>query len=298
MKHADLNLLLHFDALMACRSLSRAAEQLGITQPAMSAALSRLRKVFGDPLFTREAGLWEPTPRAQELYRDLSPLLQRWQRATLPRQGFDPSHSPGNLTLYATDYVQHFLLPRVVPRLTRDAPHFHLRVVPARLLHGLSMLDTNHVELIAGYFPEPKSDLRTRFLYDEPAVCVVRRNHPCLRKRWNLDTYLHYGHIDLAAHTGFFSAKIDRMLQGQNRSRHIVVTLSSYLACPYVVEQSDLIATLPLSVARSLAATSRIEVLDVPLSLPKITVSLYWHERHHDDPCHAWFRQYIASVVS
>ena len=297
MKHPDLNLLLHFDAVMSCRSLSRAAEQLDISQPAMSAALSRLRKVFGDPLFTREAGLWEPTPRALELYREFRPLLQRWQRATVPREDFDPLRSPRSLSLYATDYVQHFLLPRVIPGLARDAPHFHLRVVSARPLHGLSMLDTNHVEMIAGYFPDPAPNLRTRFLYEEPAVCVVRADHPCLRRRWNLDAYLRYGHVDLAAHTGYFSGKIDRMLQGQNRSRTIVATLSSYLACPYVIEQSDLVATLPRSVARSLSAHTRIEVLDVPLSLPMVTVSLYWHERYQDDPCHAWLRQYIASLV-
>ena len=294
MKHPDLNLLLHFDALMNCRSLTRAAEQLGVSQPAMSAAMNRLRRLFNDPLLVREGAGWQPTEHAGELHRRFRPLLEEWRRATRGSDTFDPAHSSRALSLYATDYVQFTLLPRVLPDLARDAPHFQLRIMPARPQHGLSMLETNHVELIAGYFPEPAPDLRARFLYDEPAVCVVREGHPCLRKRWNLDAYLKYAHLDLAAHTRFFSNVIDRVLQGQNRHRHIAATLSSYLVCPFVLAASDLIATMPASVAKAMAGATRTVTLKVPLSLPNIAVSLYWHERYQNDAGHAWLRQYIA----
>jgi len=297
-KHPDLNLLLHFDALMNARSLTRAAEHMGVSQPAMSSALSRLRRLFNDPLLVRDGGAWQATERAQELHRQFGPLLESWHRATRDREPFDPRHSARTLSLYATDYVQYTLLPRVLPGLAQDAPHFHLRIVPARPLHGLSMLETNHVALIAGYFPEPAPDLRARYLYDEPAVCVVREGHPCLHRRWNLDAYLRYGHLDLAAHTRYFSNAIDRILQGQNRHRHIVATLSSYLVCPFVLGSSDLIATMPASVARAMSTATRTVTLKVPLSLPNIAVSLYWHERYQDDPGHAWLRQYIAARVS
>jgi DNA-binding transcriptional LysR family regulator len=294
MKHPDLNLLVHFDALMTCRAISRAAEQAGVSQPAMSAALSRLRKLFNDPLLVREGAQWHPTPQAQALHLEFQPLVARWQRATGPRQEFDPRVTARTFSLYATDYMQFTLLPRVLPGLASDAPHLHLRVVPARLLHGLSMLDTNHVELLAGYFPDPDQTLRARFLYDEPAVCIVRGHHPCLRRRWNLDAYLRYGHVDLAAHTGYFSGAIDRMLQGLNRRRTVAATLSSYMVCPYVVANSDLIATLPLSVAKAATRSIPLALLDAPLSLPTLSVSLYWHERYQDDPGHGWLRQYIA----
>lgn len=298
MKNPDLNLLLHFDALMACRSLTRAAEQLGVSQPAVSAALRRLRRLFDDPLLVRENGAWLPTEHACDLQRRFAPLLEQWRRSTHGSNAFDPAHSSRTLSLYATDYVQYTLLPRVLPDLTRDAPHFQLRILPARPRHGLSMLDTNHVELIAGYFPEPTPDLRARLLYDEPAVCVVREGHPCLGKRWNLDAYLRYGHLDLAAHTRFFGNVIDRTLQGQNRRRTIAATLSSYLVCPFVIGSSDLIATMPASVARAMQAATRTVLIKVPFTLPKIAISLYWHERHHGDPGHAWLRQYIADHVS
>jgi DNA-binding transcriptional LysR family regulator len=294
LKSPDLNLLIHFDALMTCRVVSRAAEQVGVSQPAMSAALSRLRKLFNDPLLVRDGTHWVPTPHAVTLHLEFQPLLARWQRATGPRQEFDPRATARTFSLYATDYMQFTLLPRVLPGLAKDAPHLHLRVMPARLLHGMSMLDTNHVELLAGYFPDPAQNLRARFLYEEPAVCVVREHHPCLRGRWNLDAYLRYSHVDLAAHTGYFSGAIDRMLQAVNRQRSVAATLSSYMVCPHVVANSDLIATMPMSVAKAAARSSRLALLDVPLKLPALSVSLYWHERHQNDPGHGWLRQYIA----
>jgi DNA-binding transcriptional LysR family regulator len=294
MKHPDLNLLVHFDALMTCRAVSRAAEQVGVSQPAMSAALSRLRRLFNDPLLVREGTQWQPTPHATALHLEFQPLLARWQRATGPRQDFEPAMTARTFSLYATDYMQFTLLPRVLPALARDAPHVHLRVMPARLLHGMSMLDTNHVELLAGYFPDPVQNLRARFLYEEPAVCIVRDQHPCLRRRWNLDAYLRYPHVDVAAHTGYFSGAIDRMLQAINRQRTVAATLSSYMVCPYVIAASDLIGTMPQSVAKALARTAGLALLDVPLKLPALSVSLYWHERYQDDAGHAWLRQYVA----
>jgi DNA-binding transcriptional LysR family regulator len=294
MKHPDLNLLVHFDALMTCRSVSRAAEQVGISQPAMSAALGRLRKLFNDPLLVRENTAWQPTPQGLTLLQEFQPLLARWRRATGEQEEFDPRRSTRTVSLYATDYMQFTLLPRVLPGLAQDAPHIHLRVMPARLLHGMSMLDTNHVELLAGYFPDPAQTLRARFLYDEPAVCVVRNQHPCLRRSWNLDAYLRYPHIDLSAHTGYFSSAIDRILQAVGRRRTVAATLSSYMVGPYVVAGSDLIATVPMSVAKAAARSIPLALLDVPLNLPTLSVSLYWHERHQEDPGHGWLRQYIA----
>jgi len=292
----DLGLLIHFDALMQTRNVSRAADRAGITQPSMSAALVRLRKLFHDPLLTREGSVWTPTPRAIEVHRDMKPLLDKWWTYTTLDEEFHPEHSRRTLILYATDYVQFRLVPKLLARLSVDAPHFHIKVVPAKPLHGLHMLDTNHAELIAGYFPAALPELRTRFMFQEPARCIVRRGHPCLARRWNLDEYLKHQHVDLSAHTGYFSSEIASLLMSQNKKRDVVTTLSSYLVCPYVVEQSDLIATLPQSIADEARRNLGIEILDVPFSIPTLSISLYWHERYHADPAHAWLRQYIAGI--
>ncbi len=209
MKSPDLNLLIHFDALMTCRAVSRAAEQVGVSQPAMSAALSRLRKLFNDPLLVREGTNGSRRRRRLALHLEFQPLLARWRRATGPRETLRPPRN-GARVLDVRDrlYAVHPDAARA-PRAGARRAHVHLRVMPARLQHGLSMLDTNRVELLAGYFPDPSQNLRARFLYDEPAVCIVREQHPCLRRRWNLDAYLRYPHVDLSAHT--------RLLQQRHR---------------------------------------------------------------------------------
>lgn len=296
MPGSDIILLPHFDALMQTRSISRAAERAGISQPAMSSALARLRKIFHDPLLVREGLEWTPTQRAIELHQDLQPLLEMWRAHTLPEDDFNPRTSTRTLVLYATDYVQFRLVPPLIAGLAKDAPQFHIRVIPAKPLHGLHMLDTNHAELIAGYFPAPTPELRTRFLWQEPAKCIVRRNHPCLKQHWNLETYLRYGHIDLSAHTGFFSGQIERVITSQNQSRRVAATLSSYLVCTHVIQQTDLIATLPACLATEAQHKGNVEILDVPFNIPEISISLYWHERYQADATHAWLRQYIGNL--
>ena len=296
MRSGDLNLLLHFDALMTTRGVSRAAEALGITQPAMSAALSRLRRLFNDPLLVREAGSWQPTLRANELHLQFRPLLDTWRQVSLPRAEFDPARTQRTISVFATDYVQFTVMARVMGGLAQAAPGLEMRVMAARPQQGLDMLDTNQVELIAGYYPNPPANLRSRFLFEEKVVCLVRTGHPCLRRPWNLETYLGYHHVNLAAHTRFFSDQIDRALGVLNRARQVRLTLSSYLAAPFAVGQSDLIATVPHSVAMALAERAGAVILDVPLSLPMLTVSLYWHERYHRDPAHAWLRNFIGGL--
>lgn len=298
MRPGDLNLLLHFDALMSCRSVSRAAEQLEISQPAMSAALSRLRRLFNDPVLERVGGVWQPTHKAQDLHASFRPMLDMWRQVALPRLSFDPRTSLRSISMFTTDYVQFAVLGRVMGRLAKEAPGLELRVVAAQPQLGLEMLESNQVELVAGYYPKPGANLRTRFLFEEKVVCLVRASHPCLQRPWNLDAYLGYGHVNLAAHTRYFSERIDQALLAQNRTRRVALTLSSYLACPFVVGNSDLVATVPASVASALGKQVGTVTLEVPLPLPMLTVSLYWHERHHRDPAHAWVRQFIGAMFN
>lgn len=296
MKSADLNLLVHFDALMTCRSVSRAAIQLNITQPAMSAALSRLRRLFNDPLFLRDEGLWHPTQRAQELYSSFQPLLVRWRSETLPREVFDPLTANRVLSIFVSDYLQFAALPKILAALSKAAPGISLRVF--KLFQGLNMIETNHVELVIGHYSQPFPALRARFLFEDRAVCIVRNSHPCLDRHWNLDALLAYPHIYIAGHTGQFSQQIDEALKAVNRIRQIGTSLSSYLACPFVIGTTNFAAILPSTVAQAFQKISNTTILEVPLPLPAINVSMYWHERHHGDPVHAWVRQFIAESIS
>ncbi len=292
-KIPDLNLLLHLDALVRCTNVSRAAERLGITQSAMSAALSRLRRTFNDPLLVREGNVVRLTDKAIALGQQFQPLVEQWLDVTLDRLEFDPSTSRRVFTMYATDYLQFALLPSLASRLTVDAPGIALSVLPARPHHGLAMLESNHVEFVAGYYPEPSDTLRVRPLFEESMVCVMRAGHPCLGREWNLDAWLDQKHVDLAAHTRNAGELLDRRVEQLGRRRVVTMTLSSYLAAPFVVAQSDLIANLPESIARQMVMHGLV-IRGVPLVVPPIQIALYWHERYQTDPGHAWLRQYVT----
>lgn len=295
-KIPDLNLLLHLDALVRCTNVSRAAEHLGITQSAMSAALSRLRRVFNDPLLVREGNTAVLTERAMALAAQFQPLLEQWLDVTLERGQFDPAQSRRIFTLYASDYVQFALLPALAVTLAEDAPNIALSVVPAKPHHGLAMLESNHVEFVAGYYPTPGNTLRMRPLFEDQVVCIVREGHASLDKDWNLDAWLRYGHIDLAAHTRNAGELLDRRLEQMGKRRSVRMTMSSYLAAPSVVARSDLIANLPKSVALQFARQGFV-VRPVPIAVPPIQISLYWHERYQNDVGHVWFRHHVTRHV-
>jgi len=296
MRPGDFNLLLHFDALMCARSVSKAAQELQISQPAMSSALSRLRRLFNDPILERNGAAWRPTVRAMDLHAGLRPMLDLWRNESLPRDLFEPQSSHRSFTVFGTDYVQYALWGPVLELLTTQAPNIKFSVISARPHSGLELLESNQVELMAGFFPDPQANLRTRFLFDEPAVCLVREGHPCLTKRWDAEAYLSYRHIALSSNTGHFSQSIKEAVDSMGLTRQVAVTLSSYLACPSVVGRTDLIATLPTSIARNFAKSTATRLLEVPIVLPTLSVSLYWHERHHRDPGHSWLRQLIGSL--
>lgn len=294
MRPSDLHLLPYFDALIAHQSVSKAASQMGITQPAMSAALSRLRHLFADPLLKREGNHWRPTERALYLYDQFKPLLDTWAAETSVATGFDPATARKTFNLYATDYIQFVLMPPLMANLRKMAPHVKLQVLPPRLHGGQDMLAENHIELHIGHYPDPPGSLRSRFLFEESACCVVKADHPLLARPWNLDTFLDYEHLDSSGHIGYFNAQLNELLLQQGRSRRVGVVLSSYLAACFVIQASDMIATLPASVGKTLAKMAGAVALPTPVSLPPLRISMFWHERYQADPAHAWLRKFVA----
>jgi len=293
MQSVDLHLLPHFDALISQRSVSKAAAQLGITQPAMSSALSRLRHLFGDPLLIRHGNTLQPTERAMHLHREFKPLLEAWRSETVAGTDFDPADAHKSYQIYASDYIQFIALPGLVARLRAVAPHIRLRILPPTPHGGQDMLTQNHIELYIGHYPNPPDSLRASFLFEESACCLVRAGHPLLARPWNVDTFLDYEHMDAVGHAGYFNLQLDVALTEQGRRRRVAMMLSSYLAVPFVLRDSDLIATLPASMAGALAPLSGTVVLPAPLPLPRLRISMFWHERHQTDAAHAWLRRFI-----
>ena len=188
-KSVDLHLLPHFDALVRTANVSRAADLLGISQPAMSGALGRLRELLGDPILIRSGHAMVLTQRALELHGALAPLLEQWLEATEPFRSFAPDASTRTFSLVASDYVQFLLLPRLAAALEHTAPRARLKVLPVNPIKTLEMLESGHVEFVIGHVDNPPDSLRSRPLYEEAAVCLVRRDHPARSLSWALDTY-------------------------------------------------------------------------------------------------------------
>lgn len=269
---------------------------MGISQPAMSSALSRLRYLFSDPLLQRQGNRWTPTEKALELHRNFQPLLQTWRRSTSRETAFVPESTHRVFTLCASDYLQLSALPRVLPAVRARGPGITLRCLPPKLGGALEMLAENYVELYIGHYPDPPDNLRARFLFEEASTCVVRKDHPALSGDWNLDTYLRYDHINASGYANYFNVQVDAALRAQGQQRNVAMLLSSYAATPFAVAQTDLIATLPLSVAIPLQRVTDTVLLPPPLALPLLSVSLYWHERYQSDDAHAWLRQQIGQA--
>ena len=280
----DLNLLVALRALLAERHVTRAASRMGLTQPAMSHALARLRVVLGDPLLVRKRAGMTLTPRAQELAEPLERVLADVSKLLAPPERFDPARSTRTFRIASSDYVELVLMPAVLARLWREAPNVRvqLRTLGAR---GADEIDDEGIVM--------------QKLITERFVCVVREDHPTVGKRLTLERLLALPHALISPHGDEQGGIVDTALAKLGKHRTIAVEVPHFLVAPFLVERTDVVLTLAERVARALGPSVRLRVLPPPpeLRLPGFDISLVWHERHRADPAHAWFRSTIAAVA-
>lgn len=296
-RNVDLNLLVALDALLAERSVSRAAARLHLSQPATSAVLSRLRELFGDPLLLRTARGMMPTPRAQELATPVKQVLGEINRLVQPQSAFDPARSSLTFTLSASDYVEYALLPALVDYLERKAPGVRLEVKPIDFLQMAKQLEAGDVDVCITALRNAPPSMHARPLYTEPLMCVVRRNHPEIRERVTMEQFCRLEHVAAApSGGGTFVGQTDEALAVAGRSRRIRLTVPHFLMVPEIIARSDMIAVLPERLARGYA--KKVSILEPPLKLGGLTIAAIWHERTHHDPAQAWLRQVLTDLTS
>jgi DNA-binding transcriptional LysR family regulator len=288
----DLNLLLALDALLEAKNVTRAAEAIGITQSAMSHALSRLRTVTGDALLVRGIGGMVPTPRAEALALPIRRALEEVRTALRASNRFDPKTARLFVRVGTSDYGELILLPRIVRRLERDAPGIDLRVAQY-VESGPGLLAGGTLDLVVAPI-RPGDEAPGMFgvkLFDERFVCIVRRGHPLAKKKLTLARFAAASHA-LIAPGGKGGSFVDESLARLGMSRHVTVTVPHFLVAPHLVAESDLILTVAERVANLLAAPLGLVVLTPPpeLRLEGFTISALWHERTHADPAHVWVR--------
>jgi DNA-binding transcriptional LysR family regulator len=285
----DLNLLVIFEAIYRSRNLTAAGRALGLSQPAMSQALGRLRVTFNDPLFVRLPGSLQPTPLASEI----SPALFEGLdviRESLRRKTFDPIKSVRMFNIGMGDIAEVVHLPQVVRQVHIDAPYVQLNcsTIPGPRL--AEALGDGEVDVAAGIY-HVGAGCRDVELYESEYACVLRADHPAIGSKLTLKQFQAAEHVLVAPKGASRHAQIiERALTSRSVNAQIAVQVSTFHGVTALITGTDLIATIPGRLARYMQETSNILVLPPPIPLPKFKVSLYWHERFHREPGNAWLR--------
>lgn len=292
----DLNLLSAFDALWAERQVTRSARRLGISQPAMSDALRRLRVLFGDALFVRAGGAMQPTPRAVALARDLGPILQRVREVMGDQIAFAPQEVEKTFTIASTDYTSMVLLPGLISRLRVVAPGVDLRIVGYQKAAIGGMLERGETDMAIGVFADPPpSSVRTA-LFSERFVGIVRAGHPALTE--GAMTAERFATLPqaLVSLNADRRGVIDDRMQALGLQRRIALVVPYMLLLPSVLAASDLIATLPQRIALRLEGAG-LQPFDLPFPTEDWSVDLLWSPTARTDRASAWLRGLIVETA-
>jgi DNA-binding transcriptional LysR family regulator len=294
-RHVDLNLLVAFNAMLEHHSVTRAAEAIGLSQPAMSAAVARLRELFADELFVRTGSGMQPTPRAAELEGAVRRVIDTVKAEILPLPVFDPARASKVFTLVTPDIAEVHFLPKIIDCFTREAPLCDLRTLSMPRESAAEALETGAAELAIGYLPDlQKPGFFLQKLFRNDYVCIVRADHPEVGERLSLKTYLANSHAvvrpDGREHL------LDQFLQRRALKRRVLVGMSHFMSLLPIIESSDLIATVPRDLANILAQHASIRIVEPPFKAPVVQVHQFWHRRLHRDAANMWLRGQIQRL--
>jgi len=294
----DLRLLRVFRVLMAERSVSRAAERLGLSQPTLSHALQRLRVLFSDPLLLRSSKGMVPTSRATETLAIVDRLLSDYDRLVSPPGPFDPAKSRRTFVLTAPEYAEHLLLPRLFSHLRSFAPGISIEVRAPDRDRSPTWLERGEIDLRIAWLLKPPSAMRSMTLFQDRVVCIADAKHPTVQGTLSTAQYLALPHIRLLGGGRTTAGQvIDAALEKAGGGSRPMFLVQNVLTIPSMLVGTDMIATLPQALAERFARQYRVQVLDMPLSLPRIRYAAYWHERSQRDEGHRWLRSVLVHAA-
>lgn len=292
----DFRLLTTFVILMEEQNVTHAADRLGLSQPAMSAILSKLRKVFNDPLMVRTPRGMMPTPRAERLLPEIKQILTTLEQLASPPTGFHPAAAEITLTLAAVDYVQAIVLPPLLKHLEQVAPKIKIAVKPIEINQLAQQMERGEVDIALMPQGNAPSSLNSQVLLNEQFVCVVSRQHPEIQQQIDLEQYCEGEHVLVSPRSNDFWGVVDQALATHNKFRTVSISIPNFLSVPEIIEHSRRIATIPLRLAQRYQ--QRWQILKLPLDAPGFTIALIWHPRNHHDLAQIWLRETITKVVS
>lgn len=293
-RNLDLNLLKALDALLDERSVTRAAERLALTQPAVSGMLNRLRESFDDPLFVRAQRGIVPTVRAEQLAAPVKQLLADVE-ALLQPQGFDPLNANLTLRLASTDYALRAVVVPFLRALRERAPNIRVAVQPVDDQQLASQMDKGDIDVALVTPDTTPAGLHAAPLFDEQYVCVMRIDHPdALNGTISLDRFCAVDHVLVSPSGGGFRGVTDVALERIGRTRRVISSVTSFLILPELLMQSDLIAVVP---RRLVLHQDGLRLMKPPVEIPGFSKTLVWHERTHRDAGHEWIRSLLLETI-
>lgn len=293
LKEFDLNLLLVFDQLLKERKVSRVADILGVTQPAISRSLKRLRLLLGDELFHRTASGMEPTAYARHLAEPVGDALDALRRAIGQEFAFDPASSRRNFTLRMSDIGEMYILPRLMRLLGSEAPGVSVTIVRDNAEALKTGLEAGRIDLAVGLIDGLEAGFFRRQVFRQGYVCVFRPGHPLAGRTLTLEDFTAAEHVVVAA-AGTGHGRIDELIDKQGIQRKVKLKVPNYASLEHLLQSTDLIATVPEALVQPNIYPLALAWSRHPVVLPRLSIDAYWHARFHRDPGNRWLRELIA----
>ena len=291
----NLNLLVCLQALLEEKSVTAAANRLNLSQSAVSKSLARLRQITGDPLFTRTAHGLIPTTRALSLQHELGPVLDNLWNIVQPQE-FDPAHCQRHFHIALPETANQAVFQKSLSTIFQQAPEIKIEIKNLTL-KDISLLPTGGKDLVI--LPNDLdcgqarlSGLYCQTLYENTLVCLVRREHPCLKEEWNLESWLGMKHVGMGSLNDSGSI-VDQTLIHHGKAREIMVAVDDFHNATGVCESSDLALICTSLWAEYAMSRYQVAMLPVPLNIAPIAYEMYWHERHNQEPAHKWLRSFF-----
>lgn len=295
LRRLDLNLLLTLDALLSEHNVTRAAQQLGFSQPSVSVHLAKLRHAFGDPLLIPGPRGMRPTARADELREPLRQALASLETVVAPAGPFDPLQATHTWRIAASDYAESTILLPAIAGLRSAAPATRLAVLEVPLSQLAKRHERGEVDLGFRTSDDSPAGLRRRTLFKERYVLAGRLGHPRLKRRPTLSQFCKLDQVIVSPDGGGFHGVTDDALSKVGLSRRVVLSAPHFLFMRAVLQSTDLVAMLPSRLVRDAPG---LQVVEPPVEVPGFEMAMLWHERSHRDPAHAWLRRHIMEAVS
>lgn len=291
----DLNQLVVFQQLIVERRVSRVADKLGLTQPAVSNTLAKLRRQFGDELFLRTPSGMLPTPFAEQLAEPVGYALGMIHSGLNQQTGFDPASVKRSLTIGMTDIGEIVFLPALVDRLGREAPGVTLNTVRNHAATLRDDMESGKVDLAIGLLPQLKAGFFQRRLFRQRYVCLFRRGHALDRRRLSLADIRAAEHLVIVS-AGTGHGKVDELIRRAGVERCVRLTVPHFVSLGHILARTDLVATVPERLAQSLAEPFGLTWRTHPVKLPEVSINVFWHAKMHRAPANQWLRGLVFEL--